>query len=107
MIEWQDAVNGTYELLGAPFMVLNVLKLAREKVVAGVSLGSVAFFVTWGFWNLYYYPHLDQWISFAGGIAIVAVNAFWLAQMAYYIRRPGGERPPQLKDLEHVADERK
>src|SRR6185436_15953847 len=24
-----------------------------------------------GFWNLFYYPHLDQWLSFAGGVLIV------------------------------------
>ena len=90
IFEWQDAVNGTYELLGAPFMLLSVVRLAREKVVSGVATGSVGFFVTWGFWNLYYYPHLDQWLSFWGGVAIVAVNAFWLAQIVYYTRRPGG-----------------
>jgi len=86
-MNWADCVNGTYELLGAPFILLSVLKLHREKTVRGVSLWAVAFFCTWGYWNLYYYPSLGQWVSFAGGIAIVIMNTIWISQVVYYIRK--------------------
>lgn len=84
MMEWPDLVNGTFELLGAPFIMLSVIKLYKEKVCKGVSLFHPIFFTTWGFWNLFYYPHLDQWFSFVGGILIFLVTAFWLGQMIYY-----------------------
>ncbi len=84
MVPWQDLVNGSYELLGAPFIFLSVIQLYKEKKVHGVSWMHAGFFATWGFWNLYYYPHLDQWFSFIGGVAIVIVNTFWLGQILYY-----------------------
>lgn len=84
---WPDIVNGSYELLGAPFILLSVLKLYRDKTIKGVSWTAVLFFTTWGYWNLFYYPYLGQWCSFAGGIAIVIVNTIWLSQIAYYLRK--------------------
>ena len=83
----QDIVTGSYEMLGAPFILLSVLKLHKEKKVHGVSWIAVAFFATCGMWNLYYYPHLGQWCSFWGGIAIVLVNTVWLSQLIYYSRK--------------------
>ena len=87
MIAWQDAMNGMFELLGAPFIFLSVIKLYKEKVVRGVSWYAVAFFASWGYWNLFYYFHLHQWCSFTGGLAIVTVNTIWLGQMLYYISK--------------------
>jgi hypothetical protein len=37
-----------------------------------------------GFWNLFYYPHLDQWLSFAGGVLIVLANTVWIAMAVHY-----------------------
>ena len=64
--------------------MLSVVKLYKEKTVRGVSWLHAGFFASWGFWNLYYYPHLNQWFSFVGGIAIVIVNTLWLIQLIYY-----------------------
>jgi len=86
-MSWQDIVNGSYELLGAPFIFLSVIKLYKEKSVKGVSWVHACFFSTWGIWNLYYYPHLGQWCSFVGGIAIVVVNTLWLGQLIYYSKK--------------------
>lgn len=82
-----DLINGLFESAGGLFILLSVLKLHRAKVVRGVSAIHVGFFSAWGYWNLFYYPHLDQWFSFAGGAALVAVNTFWLAQVWYYLRK--------------------
>jgi len=81
---WQDIINGSYELFGAPFIFLSVIKLYKDKKVQGVSWIHAGFFTTWGVWNLYYYPSLDQWFSFFGGVAIVIVNTIWLFQLIYY-----------------------
>ena len=86
-MQWPDIVNGMYELCGAPFILLSFFTLLRDKKVKGVSWLHVAFFTTWGLWNLFYYPQLGQWFSFAGGIAIVIANAMWLGTMIYYLRK--------------------
>lgn len=83
---WQDNINGTYELVGGFFLFLNCLKLYRDKKIRGVSILATAFFASWGFWNLYYYPHLGQWMSFLGGICIVSFNTLWVGMMLWYTR---------------------
>ena len=54
----QDFVNATFELGGGFLLLWNCLRLYRDKEVKGVSVGVTAFFTLWGYWNLYYYPHL-------------------------------------------------
>ncbi len=81
-----DAVNGLFELLGSFFILASVFKLAKDKKVLGVHWVHVAFFSAWGFWSLYYYPSLDQWVSFFGGLGLVATNTFYLGQILYYRR---------------------
>lgn len=82
-----DIVNGSFELIGALVLMLNVKALYKDKKVQGIHWGSTLFFSLWGIWNLIYYPSLDQWFSFAGGLAIVTVNTTWLIQVIYYSRR--------------------
>lgn len=66
-------------------MVLcNIYALNRDRQVRGVQISPTLFFFIWGIWNLYYYPHLNQWFSFLGGIAIVVTNGIWCAQAFYY-----------------------
>jgi len=82
-----DVVNGCFELFGGAFLMLNVQRLMRDKRVAGVRISPVVFFTAWGFWNLYYYPSLGQWASFAGGIAVVGVNTLWIGLALWYGRK--------------------
>ena len=79
-----DMTNGLFELIGSGFLVLNVVKLQRDKEVKGVSWIAVGFFFLWGLWNLFYYPSLNQWFSFAGGCCIATVNAVWLGMLIWY-----------------------
>lgn len=81
-----DIINGLFESLGGFFILLSIRRLHREKLVRGVSWVHAAFFTTWGFWNLFFYPQLGQWMSFAGGAFLVAANTAWLLQMWYYLR---------------------
>lgn len=82
-----DIINGTYESCGAIFILTSILKLYKDKKVRGIHWVHTAFFTSWGYWNLYYYPHLNQWISFLGGIGIVIANSIWLFQIIYYLRK--------------------
>ncbi len=82
-----DAINGAFEFVGAIMNFSNVIRLYEDKQVKGVNIFPSVFFSLWGIWNLYYYPHLDQWLSFAGGCAIVIVNLIWVGGALYYTRK--------------------
>ena len=73
-----DLVNGSFEALGAVTVWQNVRAIRRDRKVMGVDWRVTMFFTSWGIWNLYYYPSLGQWLSFAGGISICAMNIIWL-----------------------------
>lgn len=72
-----DIINGLFELSGGILCWLNVHRLVKDKQVKGVNWGVQAFFALWGWWNLYYYPSLNQWVSFIGGIVLVLGNTAW------------------------------
>lgn len=82
-----DIINGLFELLGGLFVLNHCRSVLRDKAVAGVSIISTIFFTSWGVWNLYYYPSLNQWASFVGGLFIVAANCFWIALMLKFRKR--------------------
>ena len=82
-----DTINGTYEFLGGLFLLQNCYRLYQDKEVKGVTLISAAFFATWSWWNLYYYPSLNQWISFFGGLLIALTNATWVVMAIYYTHK--------------------
>lgn len=79
-----DIINGAFEVIGGLLILLSVMKLYHDKEVKGIHWGPTTFFATWGYWNLFFYPALDQWFSFIGGIVMVAMNSVWLALMLYY-----------------------
>ena len=83
-----DLINGGMELGGAAALAMNVRRLWRDRRLEGVHWAPTVFFTVWGAWNLLYYPSLGQWCSFAGGCAVMAVNAAWLASLAWMRRRP-------------------
>ena len=88
-----DAINGTLETLGGLFVISNIFRLARDKMVRGVHWLCPTYFTIWSFWYLFYYPHLDQWFSFYGGAFLAVTNAVWLSMFFYY-RKKEKERWP-------------
>ena len=74
----QDLINGMFEMLGGILCWLNCYALVRDKQIKGVNWLVIAFFALWGYWNLYYYPYLNQWLSFTGGIFLVLGNSTWV-----------------------------
>lgn len=77
-MNWNDIGNGLFELVGAFFTWRNYIELRRAREIKGVYWPMTAFFTAWGFWNLHYYPSLEQWFSFYAGIVLVLGNAFWV-----------------------------
>lgn len=87
MTPLQDYVNGVFELVGGFILLLNCYRLYVDKQIKGVSVSVVAFFTLWGYWNLYYYPSLNQWCSFFGGVLIVIANTLWVSMAIYYRKK--------------------
>lgn len=83
-MNWADFTNGLFEAVGGLLVLNHCRAVLRDKAVAGVSVLSVAIFSLWGFWNLYYYPSLDQGWSFCGGLVIVAANVWWVSLLLKY-----------------------
>lgn len=73
-----DVVNGLFELVGAFFTWRNYFQLRRDRELKGIYWPLIAFMTLWGFWNLLYYPSLDQWFSFACGCVLMLGNAQWV-----------------------------
>ena len=82
-----DFINGCLEFFSSLLIGYNTLRLFKDKMVRGVSMIPVLFFDTWGFWNLYYYPALNQWFSFTGGVCLVIANVIWTGLAFYYIQK--------------------
>lgn len=80
-----DVINGSFELFGAFAALLNVRRLIKDKSVKGVDWRVTAFWVCWGLYNLYYYPHLGQWASFYGGVTVVLANTAWTVLALIYV----------------------
>ena len=75
LVDW---INGSFEIIGGVLSWMNVKKLQKDKHLAGVYWPVTAFFSVWGLWNLFYYPSLDQWVSFVGGLFLVSGNSVWV-----------------------------
>lgn len=95
-----DLVNAAFEVFAAFVASLNVRQILKDKEVKGVSVWPVIFFILWGIWNLFYYPHLDQiWSGIAAG-AMVAVNCVWLYLVIKYRSKndvhPSNGRPHDI-----------
>lgn len=83
-MEIPDTVNGMFELFGGFFILMSIIRIHREKSATGVHWLHAAYFLSWGYWNLFYYPHLDQCLSFFGGLLIALMNTIWMIQLLYY-----------------------
>jgi len=99
-MNWPDFTNGLFESIGGLLLWANVRALYRDKVVRGVRILPVVFWSAWGFWNLYYYPSLDQWWSFAGGLGVVIPNTLWVLMAVRYTRRERASRQPRAAERE-------
>ena len=82
-----DLINGLFEGLGALLIWLNVKTLIQTKQLIGFRLSVVAFFAAWGYWNLFYYPSLNQPISTAFALVLALGNTFYTVLALIYRRR--------------------
>lgn len=95
-----DQINAVFELIAAMLLSLNVRRLWIDQELRGISLWPILFFAAWGGWNLIYYPHLQQWWSYAAGVAVLVANLAWLG--LYGFLRLERYVDNMLEDLWHV-----
>lgn len=86
-MSWADIVNGIFESVSGLLLWNNVRILIKQKQVRGVSVLTTAIFALWGYWNLYYYPSLNQTMSFIGGLVVVSANTAWVVLAIYYTKK--------------------
>ncbi len=79
-----DLINGLFELSGSAFIWLNIRRVLQDRQVKGVSIVTTTFFTSWGVWNMYFYPHLGQWVSFCAGFTIVIANTIYIYLLYKY-----------------------
>lgn len=84
MVLTPDMINGLFELFGSAMLWTNVRQLHKDKEIKGINWWTVVFFTSWGIWNLFYYPSLNQMWSFYGGISIALANVTWLGMLLWY-----------------------
>ena len=82
-----DLINGLFEIIAGLFLLQNCWRLYKDKEVRGWSILSQAFFTSWSYWNCYYYPGLNQWLSFFSGILVCVANTLWTTMAIYYTRK--------------------
>lgn len=80
-----DVINGIFEFGGAILCWMNFFRLIKDKEVKGVYWPVTGFFAVWGIWNCFYYPSLNQWFSFAGGVVLAAGNISWVILVIFYL----------------------
>lgn len=82
-----DLINGIFEFIGSWFTWMNVKQVIKDKGHYGIYVPAIVFFMSWGLWNLFYYPHLGQIFSFAGGLNLVIANISWVTALLKYGRK--------------------
>lgn len=85
-MSWPDMVNAGFEAGAGLAVLAHCATLYRDKEARGLSIPAVVFFTVWGFWNVFYYPHLGQFWSLAGGIFVTLANLIYLALLLAYSR---------------------
>ena len=85
-MDYNDLINGLFETGGAFAILVSILKIYRNKSAQGIHWFYLAFFSSWGVWNIYYYPSLDQWFSFAAGVVLCTLNIVYLVLVIKYSR---------------------
>lgn len=73
-----DFANSIFECAGTFFVLGSVRKAYRQDSAKGISWTTIAFFAGWGYWNLFYYPNLNQIESFFGALALALANTLYL-----------------------------
>jgi len=86
-MDYLDFINAGFELGGSIVAWSSVFKILRDKDVKGIYWQGVLFFSAWGYWNIFYYPSLGQWLSGVAGMILAMGNSAWVILAIHYISK--------------------
>jgi hypothetical protein len=82
-----DVINAVFEIVGSVATWGTFAAIRKDRGYAGTRIPLMAFFTSWGFWNLYFYSHLLQWLSLVASLGLTGGNVAVIAAMLYYGRK--------------------
>jgi hypothetical protein len=82
-----DFINALWELAGASVLIHSIYTVLKDKDVKGIGWQQVAFFTTWGLWNVYFYPDNGLYCSFYAGMLLALCNLIYFILLVYYKRK--------------------
>lgn len=78
-----DLINASFEVFASVVSTLSLIAIYKAKRIVGASPWPTVFFSAWGLWNLFYYPHLGQFLSTGAAVGMLGINVTWL--YLYYV----------------------
>ena len=81
---WQDAVKGILELVGASAVLVNVIRIIKDKELKGVSFYYILFSVVANGYAMYFYYILQQWYAFWGVTIYTILVTLWMMLVLGY-----------------------
>jgi hypothetical protein len=80
-----DAVNASLRAGSIVFLVLNCVKIYRDRRIAGVSVWPTLYAGCVACWSAAYYSWLDQWRSSLVMFGHGVVELAWVAMVAWFL----------------------
>jgi len=73
-----DIINALFQGVAAVGTLRNYFSLRKDLDVKGTYWPLYLVFLSWGIWDLFYYPILNQWWSFTLNVITIIGNLLWL-----------------------------
>lgn len=106
-----DHINAGFEAAAAIILWLNVRRLWRDRELKGVSVVPTLLYFVWCLWNLYYYAHLGQTLSWYAGFGVGLANITWVGLALWFQKgrallsaRPDHARPMSEAKLRQCVE---
>jgi hypothetical protein len=84
MNNYVDMINGLFPFFGSIFVIMNIMKMRKDKELKGSHWFVPLFFYCGQLWGIYFMYTLHQWWSLSGSITMMTFNFIWYGTMLYY-----------------------
>ncbi len=98
-MDWFDITNGFFVIMGSIAIWFDVRQIIIDQGSAGIHPNVMAFFTMWSIWDIYYYIHIDQWVSLISQIPLTLGTLAWFLLMLFYNKKNKPNEDNQTKDL--------
>ena len=83
-----DLMTAAFTFGAAMFLILNIRQLLIDKEVKGVSIYTISYFTTWGYWGIFLFYKMPNmlWTVFAS-VVLAVTYSVWLGLAIYYKKK--------------------